>query len=46
MALLQAFLLYFVQFIIYIGIAIGGIALGKKLRENKNRKDAESQGEE
>ncbi len=46
MTLITGFLSYLIKFLIYAALALGGILLGKKLRENKDRKKAAEKGEE
>ncbi|MBQ4473936.1 MAG: hypothetical protein IJR36_01770 [Lachnospiraceae bacterium] len=46
MSLLTGFLSYLGQFLIYAALAVGGVLLGKKLREKKDRKNAANKGEE
>ena len=40
MTLLGWFLQYFIIFVILVAIAVLGVSCGKKLRENKDRKEA------
>ena len=41
MALLTAFLTYLVKFVVMSAVVAGGFILGKKVRENKNKKAEE-----